>query len=157
MDVIANAIQYNVRYGGTASSARVAFLESHDVVGDLNGGVRLVTSIDPVTPNSYRARKLSTLGAVLTFTAPGIPMVFEGQEMLENQAFDSSLPVDWTKINTYSYIVRFYHDLISVRRDIQGYTPGLEGSECRIYQEDNVNKMLAYRRWASANSSQDVF
>ena len=35
MSVIANAIQKNVRYGGTASSARVAFLESHDVVGDL--------------------------------------------------------------------------------------------------------------------------
>src|SRR5208283_462850 len=89
MSVIANAIQYNVRYGGNASSARVAFLESHDVVGDLDGGVRLVTSIDPVTPNSYRARKLSTLGTIVAFTSPGIPMLFQGQEMLENQSFDS--------------------------------------------------------------------
>jgi hypothetical protein len=35
MSVIANAVQYNVRYGGTAGTGRVAFLESHDVVGDL--------------------------------------------------------------------------------------------------------------------------
>ena len=76
----------------TRVPARVAFLESHDVVGDLNGGVRLVTAIDPATPNSYRARKLSTLGAVVTLTAPGVPMIFQGQEMLENQPFDSSRP-----------------------------------------------------------------
>src|ERR1039457_4802518 len=105
-----NALAYdlanNVRFGGAASSNRVAFLESHDVVGDLNNGVRLVTAIDPATPNSYKARKLSTLGAAVTFTAPGIPMLFQGQEMLENQAFDSTLLVDWTKTNTYRGIDR---------------------------------------------------
>jgi hypothetical protein len=84
-------------------------------------------------------------------------MVFEGQEMLENQQFDSSRPVDWTKTNTYNYIVRLYHDLINVRRDAQGYTAGLEGSLCKIFLEDNVNKLLGYRRWSSASSSQDVF
>ena len=157
MTVIMDAVEYNVRYGGLAGSGRVAYLESHDVVGDLNGGVRLVTAIDSSAPSSYRARKLSTLGAVLTFTAPGVPMIFEGQEMLESNAFDSSRPVDWTKTNTYSYIVQLYHDLISVRRDAQGCTPGLEGDQCQIYKEDNVNKLLAYRRWSSANSNQDVF
>ncbi|MGH7989089.1 MAG: alpha amylase C-terminal domain-containing protein, partial [Limisphaerales bacterium] len=109
------------------------------------------------TPNSYRARKLSTLGAAVTFTAPGVPMIFQGQEMLENQSFDSSRNVDWSKTNTYSYIVQFYHDLISARRNLNGYTPGLEGSQCQIYQEDNVNKLLAYRRWRSGTTNQDVF
>ncbi len=37
MTTIANTVQYNVNYGGTAGFGRVAFLESHDVVGDLNG------------------------------------------------------------------------------------------------------------------------
>jgi 1,4-alpha-glucan branching enzyme len=157
---IAHPITTDTASGSQAGFNRVAFLESHDIVGDLNGAshVRLVTAIDSNTPSSYRARKLSTLGAVFTFTAPGVPMIFEGQEMLENQQFDSSRPVDWTKTNTYSYIVQLYHDLISVRRDAQGYTPGLEGAQCQIYLEDNsANKMLAYRRWSSANSSQDVF
>src|SRR5262249_36996993 len=101
MTAIANAVQYNVRYGGPAGSGRVACVESHDVVGDLNGGVRLVTAIDPSAASSYRARKLSMLGAAVTLTAPGVPMIFQGQEMLENQPFSSSLPMDWTKTNTY--------------------------------------------------------
>lgn len=156
MATISNAVMNNVRYGGTAGSGRVAYLESHDVVGDLNGGVRLVTAIDPAAPNSYRARKLSTLGAAVTLTAPGVPMIFQGQEMLENQAFDSSLPVDWTKTNTYSYIVQFYRDLITARRDLKGYTPGLEGDQCAMLQMDNVNKLIAFHRWKSTATNEDT-
>ena len=154
--VIAHAVQYNVRYGGPAGSGRVVFLESHDVVGDLNGGVRLVTAIDPVTPNSYRARKLSTLGAAVSLTAPGVPMIFQGQEMLENQSFDSGLSVTWSKTNTYSYIVQFYRDLISARRNLHGSTPGLEGDQYGTLQVDNLNKLVAFNRWKSAAPSQDA-
>jgi 1,4-alpha-glucan branching enzyme len=156
MTVIANAVRYNARYGGVAGPGRVAFLESHDVVGDLNGGVRLVTAIDPATPNSYRARKLSTLGAAVTLSAPGVPMIFQGQEMLENQPFSSSRPVDWSKTNTYSYIVQFYRDLIGARRNLKGYTPGLEGDQCSAIVADNVNKVVAFHRWKSSAPSQDV-
>jgi 1,4-alpha-glucan branching enzyme len=156
MNVVANAVQFNVRYGGQAGSGRVAYLESHDVVGDLNGGVRLVTAIDPATPNSYRARKLSTLGAVVTLTAPGVPMIFQGQEMLENQSFDSGRVVDWSKTNTYNYIVRLYRDLISARRNLQGCTPGLEGNQCSMLAVDNVNKVVAFHRWKSAAPNQDA-
>ncbi len=156
MNVVTNAVQFNVRYGGLAGPGRVAFLESHDVVGDLNGGVRLVTAIDPATPNSYRARKLSTLGAIVTLTAPGVPMIFQGQEMLENQAFDSSQSLDWSKTNTYSYIVQLYRDLISARRNLKGCTPGLEGDQCSVFKVDNVNKLVAFHRWKSAAANQDA-
>jgi 1,4-alpha-glucan branching enzyme len=155
MVTVANDVQNNVSYPGTASLLRVAYLESHDVVGDLNGSthVRLPTAIDPVTPNSYRARKLSTLGETITATAPGIPMIFQGQEMLENQQFNSGRNVDWSKTNTYNYIVRFYHDLIGARRNLQGLTPGLEGDRCTMLAVDNVNKLVAFNRWNSTNSS----
>ncbi|HLX95024.1 MAG TPA: alpha-amylase family glycosyl hydrolase [Verrucomicrobiae bacterium] len=158
MTTVANAVQDNVSYGGIASLLRVVFLESHDVVGDLNGSthVRLVTAIDPVTPNSYRARKLSTLGAAVTLTAPGVPMIFQGQEMLENQQFDSGRNVDWSKTNTYSYIVRFYRDLISARRNLNGCTPGLEGDQCSMLRVDNVNKLVAFQRWSSAAPNQNA-
>jgi len=156
MSIIANSVPFNVRYGGAAGFGRVVFLESHDVVGDLNSGVRLVTAIDSTTPNSYRARKLSTLGAIVTLTAPGVPMIFQGQEMLENQAFDSSLLVDWTKTNTYSGIVQLYRDLITARRNLNGDTPGLEGDQCNLYQVDNVNKLVAFQRWNSAAPGQSV-
>jgi 1,4-alpha-glucan branching enzyme len=156
MPTIANAIQNNVRYGGTAGSGRVAFLESHDVVGDLNKGQRLVTAIDTNAPNSYWARKRSTLGAVVAFTAPGVPMLFQGEEMLENQQFSSTRQVDWSKTITYSNIVQLYRDLISMRRDLKGYTAGLEGDLCSMLQVDNTSKLVAFHRWKSAAPNQDV-
>ena len=158
MSMVTYAIQNAVSYSSASSYARVQYLESHDVVGDLNGpnNVRVVTGIDPVTPNSYRARKLSTLGAVVTLTAPGIPMIFQGEEMLENQQFDSSRPVDWSKTVTYTNIVRLYHDLISARRNLKGYTPGLEGDQCSILQQDNTSKLVAFHRWKSSAPSQDA-
>jgi 1,4-alpha-glucan branching enzyme len=149
MTAIAYAVTNNTLFNFSAGLNRVVFLESHDVVGDLNNGVRLPTAIDTNTPDSYRARKLSTLGAALTFTSPGVPMFFEGQEMLENQQFSSSRPVDWTKTNTYSRIVLLYHDLIRLRRNLDGDVPGLKGDQCSVFQMDNFNKLVAYRRWQS--------
>jgi 1,4-alpha-glucan branching enzyme len=149
MTAIAYAVTNNTLFNFSAGLNRVVFLESHDIVGDLNNGVRLPTAIDTNTPDSYRARKLSTLGAALTFTSPGVPMFFEGQEMLENQQFSSSRPVDWTKTNTYSRIVLLYHDLIRLRRNLDGDVPGLKGDQCSVFQMDNFNKLVAYRRWQS--------
>jgi 1,4-alpha-glucan branching enzyme len=151
MNVLANQIA-----GGGAGLTRVVFLESHDVVGDLNNGARLVTAIDSNNPASYWARKRSTLGATLTFTAPGVPMLFQGQEMLEDQQFSSSRPVDWTKTNTYAGIARLYGDLMRLRRNIDGVTPGLKGDQVSLFQIDNSNKLLAWRRWKSTAPTQDA-
>jgi len=156
LSVLTNALAYNQRFGVAADSNRVVFLESHDVVGDLNGGTRLAAAIDPATPDSYRARKLSLLGAALTFTSPGVPMLFQGQEMLENQPFSSSRPVDWTKTSTYGAIVRFYHDLICLRRNWDGGVAGLQGGQISFLRVDNSNKLLAYRRWAADQPARDV-
>jgi len=156
MGAISYAVTNNTRFNVPAGLTRVAFLESHDIVGDLNNGVRLVTSIDSNAPSSYYARKLSTLGAAVTFTAPAVPMVFQGQDMLENQQFSASRPVDWTKTNTYSGIVQLYHDLIRARRNLDGYTPGLKGDQCSMITVDDANKLVAYQRWTSGTTNQAV-
>lgn len=153
---IARALTNNIRFNVAAGLNRVVFLESHDVVGDLNNGVRLPSAIDGADPGSYRARKLSTLGAVLTFTAPGVPMVFQGEEMLADLPFSSSRPVDWSKTNTYSGIVRFYRDLIRLRRNRDGDVPGLKGDGCVVLRCDNRDQVLAYRRWREGTINGDV-
>ena len=157
MNTVTYAIQNDISYQGYAAGfGRVVYLESHDVVYGPNGGERLVTAIDPTTPNSYRARKLSTLGATVTLTAPGVPMIFQGQEMLESNAFYSYTPVDWTKTNTYKGIVQLYRDLITARRDLKGYTPGLEGDQCSVLWSDNNSKLVAFHRWKSGTTNQDA-
>ncbi len=156
LNAVANLLVNNVTFGGSADLTRVVYLESHDVVGDLNGGARLPTAIDPTTPNSYRARKLSTLGAALTFTAPGVPMLFQGQEMLEHRQFRDTLPVDWSRTVTYTNIVQLYRNLVRLRRNLDGVTPGLKGDQCSVYRVDNANKLLAYRRWKNGAANQDA-
>jgi len=59
--------------------ARVVFTESHDEDG--NNGGRLPHDIDPQHPDSFWAKKRSTLGAAIMFSTPGIPMMFRGQEI----------------------------------------------------------------------------
>ena len=157
MNVVTYAIQNDISYSGFAAGfGRVVYLESHDVVYGPNGGERLVTAIDSNAPSSYRARKLSTLGATVTLTAPGVPMIYQGQEMLESNAFYSYTPVDWTKTNTYSGIVQLYRDLITARRDLKGYTPGLEGDQCSVLWSDNTSKLVAFHRWKSGTTNQDA-
>ena len=53
----------------------------HDEVA--NGKARVPQEIAPGDPTHCSAQKRSTLAAALVFTAPGIPMLFQGQEFLE--------------------------------------------------------------------------
>jgi len=71
---------------------RVIYSESHDEVA--NGKARVATEIDPHDPDSWCAQKRTTLAAALVLTAPGIPMLFQGQEFLEDGWFQDS--VLWT-------------------------------------------------------------
>jgi 1,4-alpha-glucan branching enzyme len=135
---------------------RVVYMESHDTAGDLNGGQRLPTAISPATPTDYWARKRSTLGAALTMTSVGIPMVLQGEEMLTTQQFGASNPLDWTRANTYGGILWLYKDLIRLRRNLDGLSSGLEGVNTTVTVTDNSSKLIAYRRWNTGAVGDDV-
>ena len=91
------------------------YTESHDEVA--NGHARVPEEIWPGNAGSWFSRKRSTLGAALVFTAPGIPMIFQGQEFLEDKYFRDDVPLDWTKLTTYAGIHLLYRDLIRLRRN----------------------------------------
>jgi 1,4-alpha-glucan branching enzyme len=124
---------------------RVVFTESHDA--DSNGGTRVPAEIDPQEPDSVFAKKRSLLGAALVFTAPGIPMIFQGQEFLEAHWFDSGFPVDWSHEQRHAGIVEVYRDLIRLRRNLSGATKGFMGQGLDIHHVNNVDKLIAYHRW----------
>ncbi|HMP73139.1 MAG TPA: alpha-amylase family glycosyl hydrolase [Kiritimatiellia bacterium] len=153
LQVIAGLMTYT---GGTR---RLIYTESHDEVGYLNedeGARRFTTEIDPLNPFSYIARKKSTMGAVFALTAPGIPMIFQGQEMLENELFSTTEGVDWTKTNTYSGIVRLYQDAIGLRRNRSGVSAGLQGSFSSA-SVTNDGTMLLVHRGIPGQPQHDVF
>jgi 1,4-alpha-glucan branching enzyme len=124
---------------------RVIYTESHDEVA--NGKARVPHEVDKSAQDSWFAQKRSTLGAVLTLTTPGIPMLFQGQEFLQGDWFDDSVPLDWAQRRDRAGIVQLYRDLITLRRNVDGLTKGLSGRGIDILVADEDRKVIVYRRF----------
>ena len=133
---------------------RVIYTESHDEVS--NGKARVPEEVDPGKAASWVAKKKSALGAVLIFTAPGIPMIFQGQEFLEDDWFHDQDPIDWTKMDRFAGMLELYRDLISLRLNRDSQTKGLAGQEVDVYHVDNDDKIVAYHRWESGGPRDSV-
>src|SRR5262249_50086265 len=134
--------------------ARVIYTESHDE--DANGHERVPEEIWPGNAGSFFSKKRSTLGAALVFTAPGLPMIFQGQEFLEDQWFHDDDPLDWSKLERYGGIWLLYRDLIRLRRDWYNTTRGLRGQGVHVHHVNNADKVIAFHRWDAGGPRDDV-
>jgi 1,4-alpha-glucan branching enzyme len=92
----------------------------------------------------------------MIFTAPGIPMLFQGQEFLEGEWFRDTVPVDWDQRDEFHGIVRLYRDLIRLRRSRDGCTRGLCGQFTQVYHMHDARKVIAYHRWDKGGAGDDV-
>ena len=134
--------------------ARLLFVEDHDTVG--NGGARLPNKIDPSNPTSFWARRRAMLGGVLLLSAPGVPMIFMGEESLATGTFTNPpAPLASTIPAGFGDKMRaFYTDMIALRRDVGGKSGGLLDTNLQILHRNDTNKVIAYRRWGA--SGEDV-
>lgn len=132
--------------------ARLLFTEDHDTVG--NGGARLPVKIDSVNPTSFAARKRSMLGAVMLLSAPGVPMLFMGQEALATAGFTSPPAPLPAPSGPGLQIQAFYKDMIRLRRDQDGDSAGLVETGVEVFHRNDGAKVIAYRRHGP--SGQDV-
>jgi 1,4-alpha-glucan branching enzyme len=151
LDDVIEAILY--RYNND-SIQRVIYSESHDSVA--NGQARLPQEIEPENSGSYHARKRSTLAAGILFTSPGIPMIFEGQEILESGWFRDTVPVDWSKLHSFRAINRLYRDLAHLRRNSFGNTKGLIGPYATVHHRNDQDKVVGFHRWMDHGPKDDV-
>ena len=133
---------------------RVIYSESHDEVA--NGNARVPQEVNPEDPKGWYSQKRSTLAAAMVFTAPGIPMLFQGQEFLEGNYFRDTVPVDWDQRDEFHGIVRLYRDLIRLRLNRDGFTRGLCGQFTRVYHLNDERKLVAYHRWDKGGPGDDV-
>jgi 1,4-alpha-glucan branching enzyme len=133
---------------------RVIYTESHDEVA--NGKARVPEEIAPENSSNWFAKKRSALGAIVTFTSPGIPMIFQGQEMLEGGWFSDTTPLNWSNFKSFSGISRMYRDLITLRTDRYGFSKGLTGQDTKILYINNEEKIIAYHRWEHGGSGDSV-
>ncbi len=133
---------------------RVIYTESHDA--DSNGAQRVPEMVSPGKADSWYAKKRSTLGAALVLTAPGIPMLFMGQEFLSWGYFDPGQPLDWSHANTFAGIIQLYRDLIHLRRNWFNNTRGLRGQNVHVHHINNVDNVIAFHRWDQGGNGDDV-
>lgn len=133
---------------------RIVYTESHDEVA--NGRARIPEMIWPGKVSSWYSKKRSTLGVALCLTAPGIPMLFQGQEFLEDRWFEETDPLDWTRADKYSGLVDLHRRLIHLRLNRDGTTCGLVGQNIAAHHVNNETKVLAYHRWENGGPQDSV-
>ncbi len=130
---------------------RVIYSESHDEVA--NGKARVPQEVDPDDPGAYFARKRAGLAAGLVMTSPGLPLLFQGQELLADGWFRDTVPLDWDRTEEFPGTLRLYRDLIALRRNAAGTTPGLTGPHIDVFHLNDADNVLAFRRWAGNGPS----
>ena len=134
---------------------RVIYTESHDEVAASNGKRRLPEDIHPGHADSWESKKRSTLGAAMVFTGAGIPMIFQGQEILEWIPFGDNR-MDWDKYDTFRGIYHLYRDLIRLRRNWFNNTRGLRGPNVHVFHAGPDDKVMAFHRWDQGGPGDDV-
>ena len=140
--------------GRGAPLTRVIYTESHDEVA--NGFTRIPEAISPGDADNWWAKKRAVLGSALVLTSPGIPMLFQGQELLEDRWFDDTVALDWEKAVTNRGILRLHRDLIALRRDRDGTTKGLRGDHIAILRSDQEAGLVAFHRWMDGGPHDDT-
>lgn len=146
LEKVATAIGF--QYNG-APFQRVIYTESHDEVA--NGKSRVPTEVDEFEQEGYWARKRSILGACLTMTSPGIPMIFQGQEFLATGHFNDEGQMDWNAPEHKEGVIRTYRDLIRLRTNRDGESAGLQSPEFQIRHLDQDKKVLTFTRGSGSD------
>jgi 1,4-alpha-glucan branching enzyme len=134
---------------------RTVFTESHDLASAAGGG-RVPAAVVPTDPEGWTARRRSALAAVFVLTAPGVPMLLQGQELLEIAPFDPAVPIDWSRAATQAGTLEVWRDLIALRRNLDGVSGGLRGASIEVHHVDDAAKLLAWHRWDQGGGADDV-
>lgn len=136
--------------------ARIIYTETHDTTGKLNGHVRLPQQLVPSDPEGTEARRLSALALALTLTAPGIPMLLQGQELLEPGSFHDDAPIDWARATDHAGFVRLVGDLCRLRRNLDGVSAGLRAEGIEVHHVNDGADVLAFHRYDEGGPGDDV-
>jgi 1,4-alpha-glucan branching enzyme len=146
LDSLAGAIQ---SFALPAQWRAVNCVENHDIV-IAGSGYRIPHLADQSNARSWYARSRSRVATGVLLTAPGIPMLFFGQEILEDKQWSDNIALGltpyWAGLQSDTSMVnhlRFTSELVSLRRR----HPALRGEMVHAYYVHNQNRVLAFHRW----------
>ncbi|HLT50498.1 MAG TPA: alpha amylase C-terminal domain-containing protein [Arenibacter sp.] len=134
--------------------SRVVYSESASEMA--KGMPRLPEEIHPGCADSPYAIKRSIIGAVITLTAPGIPLLFQGQEFITPGFFVGDERPDWDKMSHLQGIPQLFGDLIKLRKSDYNDYAGLQGGQLDFFHFNRECNILAYRRSHTDHSDHRV-
>jgi 1,4-alpha-glucan branching enzyme len=125
-------------------------VENHDIV-KAGEHPRLARLGDSSNARSWYARSRARVATGLVLAGPGIPMLFMGQEFLEDKQWkDEPSPeylIWWAGLEagdkTMGDHLRFVQDLCALRRR----QPALSGPAINVFHVHDGNRVLAFHRW----------
>lgn len=133
----------------------VQHLENQDIVrvdNRTDRAPRVPAASDSTNARSWYATSRSRVVNGLLLTAPGIPMLFMGQEILEDkywsdspEYFANSL-IWWDGLRVDRAMqdhLKFVQDVLRVRRSYRALT----GDSIRVFHVHNGNRVIAFHRW----------
>lgn len=129
--------------GYTDNAQSINYLESHDLE-------RIVFEIrtNPNLDVDEAVNAKSKLGALVLFTATGVPMIYAGQEfgMSTPKTVDEN-KLQWERLNdgTWNDLKNFYASLAHMRSSAQNRAFHINNLEPLIV--DNERKVLVFKRW----------
>lgn len=145
----------------SAAWRAVQHLENHDLQRQENSNdrqPRLAALADPSSARSWYARSRARVANGLLLTAPGIPLLFMGQEFIEDKYWsdgpDSNAFIWWDGLKTDAHMrnhLRFMQDLLQVRQQ----HPALRAENIHVFYVHEQDRIIAWHRWL-ADQGQDV-
>jgi len=159
-DDLASALGYSLRLPGRFSTFQC--VENHDLL-DYNHEdkqPRIARLADGSDARSWYARSRSRVATGILLTAPGIPMLFMGQEFLEDKYWTDwqgrpELLIWWAGLQGEDRHMidhhRFTRELLAVRRRL----PALRSDGLHVFHVHDDNRILAFQRWVPG-SGHDV-
>jgi 1,4-alpha-glucan branching enzyme len=127
-------------------------VENHDLVySDHPEGGRVTHLADATDARSWYATSRSRVATALLVTAPGVPMLFMGQELLEYRPWNDNLRthsndlVHWNELGLVKAVgdfLLFTKEAVALRRRLKG----LRSASSRPYHNPG-NRVIAFHRW----------
>jgi 1,4-alpha-glucan branching enzyme len=128
--------------------------ENHDIVYAEQGREQRVARLGhPDDPRSWFGRSRARVATGISLTAPGIPMLFMGQEFLEDKQWSDNfvdrhdLLLHWAGLDAGDKQMldhlRFTSELLALR----WRHPGLRGQGFQVVHVDDQNRVLVFHRW----------
>jgi 1,4-alpha-glucan branching enzyme len=148
------AVAHALAVRPSAGFKRVVYTESHDE--NANGGARVPEEVWPGYAHSWASKKRATLGSAIVMSVPGIPMLFQGQELVEGSWFSDAEGVDWGLRHRHAGLLQLHRDLISLRRNVVDVSRGLRGPNIVVHHVNEADRVLAWHRWLEGGPRDDV-